>query len=594
MVHVRRESIMSNFQKMQWVLVSVILLGGQAASADWYDDLIAAAKQHVISTEDYVFNRDVEVQLRKGQTLQLNCPANEHEIAAFLAYYYENPVLNKTEEIIRVDALFQDGSASGYGSRINGERALHQAGYTKCLVITEWRMEGDTLHMKFRASDDLKYNQDIYRQWEAQYPDAPRAYKTRDLLPVVVIPEAERLAGFARLWSEVKYNFAFFDHVPELDWDGILLAYIPKVQAAQTDVEYYRVLRECIALLKDGHTTVGGPTDQTFCEPPIRVQAVRGEAVVVQVCPARSIKNEEARKRLQAAALRRGDVVTHIDGRPVQQVLSETLYPFIFASTAQDRDAKAYEHLLRGPHGTTVVLDVVRADGSKAQVPLTRSNYRFSHPPHEFECKALEGGIIYVNLPDFASDRVVQEFDKVFEQIRPAKGLILDVRLNGGGSTRNGYAILSRLIDKSVPGSRWKSPKHIAAYKAWGREVPWEEGSHGTIEPHGAKHYAGSVVVLTGPETASAAEDFVVAFHACGRGKVIGQRTCGSTGQPLMVELPGGGGARICTKRDTYPDGREFVGIGVIPDVEVEPSRADIAAGRDPILSKALEVLSNP
>ncbi len=200
--------------------------------------------------------------------------------------------------------------------------------------------------------------------------------------------------------------------------------------------------------------------------------------------------------------------------------------------------------------------------------------------------------MVYVNLPSFESDQVVREFDRAFEQIQAAPGLILDVRRNGGGSTQNGYAILSRLIDKSVPGSRWKSRKHIAAYKAWGRQEQWEEGDHGTIEPHATKHYPGPVVVLTGPETASAAEDFVVAFHACGRGKVIGRRTCGSTGQPLMVQLPGGGGARICTKRDTYPDGREFVGVGVIPDVEIEPTRADIAAARDPILDKALAVLA--
>ena len=91
--------------------------------------------------------------------------------------------------------------------------------------------------------------------------------------------------------------------------------------------------------------------------------------------------------------------------------------------------------------------------------------------------------------------------------------------------------------------------------------------------------------------TASAAEDFLVAFQTSNRGKVIGQKTCGSTGQPLTLELPGGGGARICTKRDTYPDGREFVGIGVIPDIEIAPTCEDIAEDRDVVLEKALEVL---
>jgi C-terminal processing protease CtpA/Prc len=77
---------------------------------------------------------------------------------------------------------------------------------------------------------------------------------------------------------------------------------------------------------------------------------------------------------------------------------------------------------------------------------------------------------------------------------------------------------------------------------------------------------------------------------------LVGQRTNGSTGQPLLVELPGGVTARICTKWDSYPDGREFVGVGVIPDVEVYPTQREIADGlwadgRDPVLDRGLEVL---
>ncbi len=579
----------NSLRMTRWVLVCTTLLCCQSVLASSYDELIAEAKSHVVSTQDCAFNQDIEFDLKRGQALQLNCPANEHQIASFLVYYHASTEAGKTQEWIRADAIFADGRASGGGSAIDLEGALRQAGYTRCLVVTQWHVEGDTLHVKLRASDDLDYNHRIYREWKSQDRRFSMMYKTRELIPAVPIPEAERIAGFARLWSEVKYNFAFFDQVPEIDWDGILLAYIPKVQAARTDVEYYNVLRQCVALLRDGHTNVWGPSDEPDSEPPIRVQAIQNEAVVCQICSAETMGDEELRKELQAAKIAPGDRITHIDGQSVQQVLSEKIYPYIAASTPQARDINAYSRLLGGQFGTRVTLDVIRLDGSKAQVRLTRGRYQFDRQPNEFQCTQVGEEIVYVNLPSFGSDQVVREFDGVFEQIRRARGLILDVRRNGGGSTGNGYAILSRLVDQSVPGSRWKSRKHIAAYKAWGRDEQWEEGSHGTIEPHEKNHYAGPVVVLTGPRTASAAEDFVVAFHASGRGKVVGQRTLGSTGQPLMVQLPGGGGARICTKRDTYPDGREFVGIGVIPDVEIEPSRQDIAAQRDVVLETGIE-----
>jgi C-terminal processing protease CtpA/Prc len=95
-------------------------------------------------------------------------------------------------------------------------------------------------------------------------------------------------------------------------------------------------------------------------------------------------------------------------------------------------------------------------------------------------------------------------------------------------------------------------------------------------------------VVLTSVRSFSAAEDFAVAFDYAKRGTIIGEPTGGSTGQPLSFSLPGGGRARVCTKRDTYPDGKEFVGVGVQPQRVVHPTIADLRAGRDTVLEAAL------
>jgi C-terminal processing protease CtpA/Prc len=573
--------------------IIVLCFNQKVLCMSYLDDLIAEEKRNVIAKQDYALNTDVTVTLKIGQSIQLGCSSNPHGIEMFIIYYYQTPWKDKLEDIIRADAHFEDGTVSGGGSKVSSDRALRQASYSACLMITHWHVDGDKINVEFRASDDIQYNHDIYKRWTSQYLHFGRMYKNRKLIPTIEIPEAERIAGFAHLWSEVKYNFAFFDQVPHIDWDQILIEYIPKVQAAKNDVDYYKVLRRCIALLKDGHTSVWGASDEPRCEPPIQVQAIRNQAVIVQVYPIDNIKSDKLKDELIAANLKPGDVITHVDGQYVQQILAEEIYPYISSSTAHDLDLRAYPKLLLGEYGSKVLLDIVGLDGAKRKVSLTRGRYRFSRKPNNFECKELEDGIVYVNLPSFGSDSVVKEFDKLFDEIKKAGGLILDVRQNGGGSTSNGYAIVSRLVKKSVPGSHWKTRKYIAAYRAWGRQEQWHQGDHGTIRPHKTRHYGGPVVVLAGPKTGSAAEDFVVAFQTSGRGKVIGQKTCGSTGQPLKIELPGGGGARICTKRDTYPDGREFVGIGVIPDIEVEPTPQDIAEERDVVLEKALEVLNS-
>jgi len=55
--------------------------------------------------------------------------------------------------------------------------------------------------------------------------------------------------------------------------------------------------------------------------------------------------------------------------------------------------------------------------------------------------------------------------------------------------------------------------------------------------------------------------------------------------------LPGGGGGRICSKRDVFPDGREFVGVGVAPSIEVRQTVAGLRTARDPVLERALAEL---
>lgn len=101
------------------------------------------------------------------------------------------------------------------------------------------------------------------------------------------------------------------------------------------------------------------------------------------------------------------------------------------------------------------------------------------------------------------------------------------------------------------------------------------------------------VAVLTGPGTFSAAEDFLVPLKFSKRALLIGEKTAGSTGNPIAVALPGGGTFRVVSKRDMFPDGKEFVGIGIIPDVEVKVTQQDIIGKNDPVLNKGIEVIKN-
>ena len=75
------------------------------------------------------------------------------------------------------------------------------------------------------------------------------------------------------------------------------------------------------------------------------------------------------------------------------------------------------------------------------------------------------------------------------------------------------------------------------------------------------------------------------------RGPMIGEPTGGSTGQPLFFALPGGLKARVRSRHDTYPDGKEFVDVGVQPNIVIHPTVKGFRSGRDEVLEAAVKYL---
>jgi carboxyl-terminal processing protease len=404
------------------------------------------------------------------------------------------------------------------------------------------------------------------------------------------LTEDEKIAGLSHLWSEAKYNFVFFDHVPGLDWDASYLSYLSRVRATKNTLDYYRTLAEFYAQLHDGHTAVGYPEQlgDAFGYPPLSTRLIEGK-VFIDFVRDPSLKEKGIVPGLE---------VVSIDGIPVKEYGRTHVAPRISASTSQDLDRRTYEaSLLGGLKGASVEVTLLDGAGNTRKLTLPRltaveTDKLPPAPWKRFEFRMLTGGIAYVALRSFGSQEVVKEFAAAFAEIQKSNSLILDVRENGGGSSNIGYDILGYLTDKPFLSSQWSTREYRPSFRAWGRVEQSYQGEPSPILPHGANAYTKAVVVLTSAETYSAAEDFLVAFDSMKRGTIIGEPTGGSTGQPLVFALPGGGYARVCSKHDRYPDGREFVGVGVQPNILVHPTVADFRAGNDTVLSAALNFLA--
>ncbi|GAB2843583.1 hypothetical protein GCM10027277_08910 [Pseudoduganella ginsengisoli] len=401
-----------------------------------------------------------------------------------------------------------------------------------------------------------------------------------------VLSNEEKVAGLSLFWSEARHSFAHFDHVPDLDWNKTYHTYLAKVLAAPTTEAYYKVMMELAPLLQDGHTNIYAPDalqDKLYARPPVVTTLVENKVLVTDV-----------RSPSLAQRIRAGDELVAIDGKPVKTYAQDYVTRYVSASTPQDRDVRTYSYqLLMGDAGKPLQLRLRGADGKERTETIGRTGYKDTQKVQESEFRLLPGNIAYLRVNTFENDSGVKALEAALPQLMPAHGLIIDVRANGGGSDEYGYEILSYLSSKPFATSRSYVRDDTALDRARDMDlIKWRPTEGGnTFEHRRDRVYTGPVAVLIGPRSFSAAEDFAVAYEAMQRGPLIGMATAGSTGQPLFMDLPGGGSARICVKRDVRPDGRMFVGQGVQPTIIVEPTVADVRAGRDAALERAIEAL---
>ncbi|ELI6455922.1 hypothetical protein ABF226_001284 [Flavobacterium psychrophilum] len=397
------------------------------------------------------------------------------------------------------------------------------------------------------------------------------------------ITDDKKIFGLSKLWSDVKYNFVNFDLV-DIDWDKTYQEYIPKVLATKSTYDYYQELIKVMASLKDGHSNVYY-TSPDYGRPPLRTKLIENKVLVTNVY----------NDTLVSKNIAIGDEILEINNLNAIEYGKKFVMPYQSASTVQDLDNRTFHYaFFYGKINEPIVLKIKKKDNSVFTTTISRK-LKSNDKKQSFELKITKDNIAHLIINDFENKNYRKIFDSLYVNIlkSKSKALIIDVRNNGGGNGSHGYYILSHLIDKKIPTSKTKTRQYIPLYKASGYSDIFLEMSPYFLEPvQNKERYLKPVIVLTSVKTFSAAEDFLVAYDNSKRGIKIGQRTGGSTGQPISFDLPEGGKMRICTKRDMYPDGKEFVGIGIIPDIEINETIESIQKGKDIVLEKAIEVIN--
>ena len=415
------------------------------------------------------------------------------------------------------------------------------------------------------------------------------------------LTDQEKIWGLMQVWAEAKFNFPFFDQVPDLDWDASAQAYIPRAIAAEDTETYFEVLMEFAAQLKDGHTAVIPPwrlVRPGWDQPPVEVQVIDGRFLIARVGVSEEIRDQRIYPGLEILEIE--------NGTPIRTYFNDTVVRLGSRGTKQADEALGLISLLYGPKDSTVSMKVKDIDGTERNIALTRRSLQDDGEVFQWRlfnwytakpsvaARNLADGITYIKLSNFMNDDGRDQFREVFDHLdlRSTTGIILDIRFNPGGNSSNANDVVSYFIDEPVEASIWKSRRYVPAYRSWGNEQEWEQSDPEFVQPRDGAKYLGPLVVLTGPATYSSAEDFLVPLSYSKRAVLVGSTTAGSTGNPIYVDLPHGGKFRVVSKRDAFPDGTEFVGYGIVPDVAVEPTQLDLFEGRDPVLEAGIKAIT--
>ncbi len=291
--------------------------------------------------------------------------------------------------------------------------------------------------------------------------------------------------------------------------------------------------------------------------------------------------------RSETVDLAAGDTITSIDGEASADWLARW-WPIIGAAADGFHARNILLFKLVYMYGSRT-LEVRDPDGLTRTVTITPGSC--SNVPYLREPRAA-GYLTEVGAPNLYYLNLDSEVLAGETQMRQAlveasgaSGMVLDLR---GYPGIDHYEMAARLVDSTI-GSMWfRVPGYV------GPDDFTIDESHFTFEPQLNPHYHGPVVLLIGPRSVSAAENFSIMLMDADRFEaVVGRQSGASNGNITGLNLPGGFTFSFTGMEVQHVDHSTFHGIGVVPDVEVIPTPTELRDGIDPELEAAVNILLN-
>jgi len=387
----------------------------------------------------------------------------------------------------------------------------------------------------------------------------------------------------SRIYASLDY-FAHWQNIPYFKLDEAYKTYLAKAMATADRDSFTRASQEFLASMNNANTLLRD--EEAIREGgqlPFQARMINGKWVVTDSW---------------VTGLKRGDVIDTMDDRPFNQFVQDNLR-YVSGSTDEGRrrllfsrpgNSSPYAHLfpdqfeLKLVGGRTIKVD--RSDLEEAEQLHTEGRW------------IQEDKIAYIRIPSFTGD----EFEKVAldlaKEYQGATALIVDVRGNSGGATPSDltaflmdrpYRWWTETVPVNVPFLQMKAEQGQDAYGMFKQShMLWPSAPQQPPK----EHFAHTLLILADAGCMSACEDFVMPFKDSYRALIVGETTAGSSGQPYRLDLGNGLLLFVGAKREVFPDGAQFEGVGIRPDMDVTPTVEDLRQGKDTVLEAARRSLS--
>jgi carboxyl-terminal processing protease len=384
-----------------------------------------------------------------------------------------------------------------------------------------------------------------------------------------------RLAVFDDAWETIEDRY-YDPKFHGVDWQAKRALFRPAAARAGNTHEFYEVLRQMIASLRDAHTRVYSPDEKfdwwnpRFVTIGLTPREVEGVPTVVYI---------ESNSPASRTDIRQGDVIVSVDDVPVAEFVNRRLEA---SGLSHDSEARfrAIGSLFDGQAGTTVKVGWASRNGKHKSAVLQRywiqRTLGFNNE--------RKGKIAVLRLDAF-TQTVALDFSKSLPEVLDgAEGIVLDLRFNGGGDAEAMADVASLFLEDGINLGKFADRSGASFELQTFSKRLWRIPRMSSIKL--------PLVVLTSESTSSAAEILVAALQAKQRARVIGTETCGCV---LAIRnrhaLPDGGVLDVSEFDYRTAAGLRLEGSGIKPDTLMRLTRADIYSRRDAALELAKDIL---